>query len=64
MKMTRLEIAADSVWVVSSPCPNKTCIGLGKAHQTGDLLACLPNQVNVRIAGGKRQQEQYDILSH
>lgn len=59
---TRLEIAAGAIRVVSSPCPQKICIGLGKARNRGDLLACVPNRILVRIEG-ERDGADYDLLS-
>lgn len=38
--------------VLSSPCPNKICIRMGDASQSGQVLVCVPNRVSVRLAGG------------
>ncbi len=58
---TQVEISAGQVRVVSSPCPRKICIGMGSVWRSGDLLACVPNRVVVRIEGeGKKG---YDLLS-
>lgn len=57
---TLVEIAAGKVRVISSPCPRKICIAMGKIHRSGDLLACVPNQVVVRIEG---EEGSYDLLS-
>jgi hypothetical protein len=59
---TRMEIADGAVRVLSSPCPQKICIGLGDARRAGDLLACVPNRIVVRIEGEK-EGEAYDLLS-
>ena len=62
--MTRFEIKQGGVRVLSSPCPNKICIGLGEARHSGDLLACVPNRLVFRIEGAATNQEQaYDLLS-
>lgn len=60
---TVLQIAAGAVQVISSPCPQKICIGLGKAHHAGDLLACVPNRVVIRIEGNDERERGYDLLS-
>lgn len=60
---TRLQIAGGGVRVLSSPCPKKICIGMGEARNRGDLLACVPNRVVIRIEGGADQKGSYDLLS-
>lgn len=62
--MTLLRIADGSAQIVSSPCPQKICIGMGKAQHSGDLLACVPNRIVIRIEGDRGKQERgYDLLS-
>lgn len=61
---TVLQIADGAAQVLSSPCRQKICIGLGKARHRGDLLACVPNRLVIRIEGDVAVQEQdYDLLS-
>lgn len=60
--VTRMEIDNGAVRVLSSPCPQKICIGLGAARHAGDLLACVPNRILVRIEG-EREGADYDLLS-
>lgn len=59
--ITQVEIAGGKVRVTSSPCPRKICIAMGDAHRSGDLLACVPNLVVVRIEG--EETKGYDLLS-
>ena len=59
---TQLEISDEAVRVLSSPCPQKICIGLGEARRTGDLLACVPNRIVVRVEG-EDEGTGYDLLS-
>lgn len=59
---TRLEIADGAVRVLDSPCPHKICIGLGDVRRSGDLLACVPNRIVVRVEG-EAQGADYDLLS-
>lgn len=62
---TVLRIAAGSVAVLSSPCPQKVCIAMGPISRSGDLLACVPNRLVIRIAGDSSKDERgYDVLSH
>ena len=46
-----LQIEDGKIRFVSSPCPNKICIHHGWAHRGGEFLACVPNEVSVRILG-------------
>jgi len=40
------------VAIESSPCPNQTCVAAGSIDRPGQWVACLPNQVFVRVEGG------------
>lgn len=51
---SRLEIHDKSIHFADSPCPNKTCIAAGSIREAGQWLACLPNEVFVRIEGGEK----------
>ena len=59
---TRIEIGHGKARVLSSPCPRKICIGMGAVGHSGDLLACVPNHVTLRIEGEK-DDRGYDLLS-
>jgi len=48
---TVVRIHENHVWVESSPCGNKLCIGAGHLHNNGEFAACLPNNVLVVIEG-------------
>ena len=50
---TIVEIRDKSALIMDSPCPNKTCIASGAIVRSGQWLACLPNDVFVRIEGGR-----------
>lgn len=61
---TRLGIHQGSVCIEDSPCPHKVCIGMGRIERAGELLACVPNGLLVRIDGGAAAAgEGYDLLS-
>jgi len=60
---TVLQIADGAAQVISSPCPDKICIGLGAARHSGDLLACVPNRLVIRIEGAGQKDQDYDFLS-
>jgi hypothetical protein len=52
---TIVEIRDKAAFIENSPCPNKTCIAAGSISRPGQWLACLPNQVIVRIEGGSAE---------
>jgi hypothetical protein len=45
------EIRDGSAWVVSSQCPNQICVRQGKISRPGQWIACLPNDIFIRISG-------------
>ena len=58
---TVVEIHDGHVHVAESPCSNKLCVKTGRIHLTGQLIACLPNKVVVRIVGN--DDAPYDALT-
>ena len=63
---TRLAIRHGSVCIEASPCPRKLCIGMGRISRSGEVLACVPNGILVRIDGGPSaagKGDGYDLLS-
>ena len=60
---TQLVIADRGARISSSPCPRKTCVAMGTARQTGDLLACVPNRILVLIDSPADEETPYDLLS-
>lgn len=64
--VTRLAIRHGSVRVASSPCPHQVCVGMGAIDRVGQLLACVPNRLLIRIRGpqpARQEPESYDLLS-
>jgi hypothetical protein len=49
---TVVELGGMRARVVSSPCANQICIAAGGIHRHGQWIACLPNQVMVRVEAG------------
>ncbi|HET9888007.1 MAG TPA: NusG domain II-containing protein [bacterium] len=47
-----LEVHGGAIAVVRSNCPNHVCTSMGWKRATGDVLACVPNGLVVRIEGG------------
>jgi hypothetical protein len=63
---TRLAIRDGTACIEESPCPRKVCIGMGRIARSGELLACVPNHLLVRVTGGPQEDDSaapYDLLS-
>ncbi|MBE0599470.1 MAG: NusG domain II-containing protein [Desulfuromonadales bacterium] len=60
---TVLVIRQGGARIVRSPCPHQDCLAMGPARHHGDLLACVPNRLLVRIEGGGSPPTDYDLLS-
>ncbi len=60
--ITVLQIENGAARIISSPCSQKICIGMGEARHTGDLLACVPNHLVISIEGDS-DGEEYDFIS-
>ncbi len=62
--ITVLQIKNGAARVISSPCSQKVCIHMGEARHTGDLLACVPNQLVITIEGDSDGEDaEYDFIS-
>ena len=59
---TLVEIRDETVWVVSSPCREQTCVNRGNLGSGGDWTACMPNRVFVHVIGDKI--EKIDAVSY
>lgn len=60
---THLIIDSRGARISDSPCPRKVCVAMGVARHTGDLLACIPNRILVRVEGSAQEERSYDLLS-
>lgn len=49
-----LSIKNKSVKIMSSTCRHKTCMTMAPISRPGENLICIPNQINVAIAGKSR----------
>jgi len=57
---TMVHIHNNEVWVESSPCTNKICMGMGHIDSKWDWIACLPNNVFIVIEGSDDIEELID----
>ncbi|HEY5999828.1 MAG TPA: NusG domain II-containing protein [bacterium] len=49
--VTRIEVRARRVRVLSSPCPRQVCRHGGWIARPGEVLVCVPNGVVIRLVG-------------
>lgn len=62
---TVLSVHDGRAGVETASCPNKVCMGMGKIDRPGELVACVPNELLIRIEGTAGSEERdYDLLSH
>ena len=56
--ITYVHIEDGAVAVTDSPCREKICVATGQVSRPGGWIACLPNRVFVRVAGGEAEVDQ------
>lgn len=62
--VTVIGVDERSARVISSPCPNQLCVRAGRATRAGQLLACVPNRVAVRLVPrGRTEEEAVDAVA-
>jgi hypothetical protein len=49
--ITVVDVGPDGATVRSSPCPNQICVGAGRITRPGEVVACVPNRVVLRLVG-------------
>jgi hypothetical protein len=47
-----VEVRGGAVAVIRSTCPHRVCIGMGWKRRPGEVIACVPNELLVRVTGG------------
>ncbi|MCK5664927.1 MAG: NusG domain II-containing protein [Thiotrichaceae bacterium] len=57
-----IEIKQRKARFVHSPCRNQFCVLHGWLSHSGDITACLPNQMSISLHNST-QQTQYDAIS-
>jgi len=48
---SRVEISGQGARFLASPCPEQRCVRQGWISREGEMAACLPNRISLRIAG-------------
>jgi len=61
--VSRLDFGPQGVRFLGSPCPNQACVRSGWASRPGQIIACLPNRVAVRVFSGNVAKEEVDAVS-
>lgn len=49
---SRIAVMGGKALFLSSPCRNKVCVHQGEIGKSGQMAACLPNKVVIRVLGG------------
>lgn len=49
--ISELEVKDGKIRFMSSPCDTQLCVHRGWIQQSGEIVACVPNTVSVRILG-------------
>ena len=62
---TVLVIHGGRAHITDSPCPRKLCIAMGAISRSGQIIACVPNHILVKVDGPRAagRDKGYDLLS-
>lgn len=52
-----VEVRDGAVAVTRSTCAQHVCVAAGWKHRSGDMIACVPNELLVRVAAGGRGRD-------
>lgn len=61
----QLEVAEQAIRFLHSDCPDQICIHSGWLNRTGNVAACLPNEIIVRVVSDSdlsTEQESPDVV--
>jgi hypothetical protein len=58
-----IEVADGGVRVAESGCPQRLCVAMGTKRHAGEVLACVPNAVVVRLEGGREDPSVPDAVT-
>lgn len=57
---SKIQIEGGRVRFISSPCVNKLCLHQGWLNLSGEIIACVPNQISASIIG---RQSKFDAIN-
>lgn len=58
-----VEVRDGAVRVAESPCPERICMAAGWKRHAGDVIACVPSGVLVRLVGGGEGGDAPDAVT-
>lgn len=58
-----IEIKQRKARFVHSPCRNQFCVLHSWISHSGEIIACLPNQMSISLHSDEEQSKQFDALS-
>lgn len=58
----KVRVDKNTVYFVSSPCPDKICINSGKLSKGGQFASCVPEKVTIILKGNKGDNP--DVLTY
>jgi len=61
--LSRLEIDERGARITAAPCPRRVCLTMGPIRQSGELIACIPNRILVRVEATGIQEAAFDLIS-
>lgn len=47
--ISKVEVKDGKVRMLESPCPNKICVDTNWIEKPGEIIACIPNKIIIRI---------------
>jgi hypothetical protein len=57
----RIVVADGGVRVAEADCATQTCVHSGPGRFSGDLIACLPHRLVIKVRGG---EAPYDVIAY
>ena len=48
-----ISIKDGGIAVLSSPCPNKSCVHMGYKYKVGETIICAPASLSIHLLGGE-----------
>jgi hypothetical protein len=58
-----VEVRNAAVRVAESSCPHHLCVATGWRRRSGDVIACVPNALVVRLTGGTTPADAPDAVT-
>lgn len=60
--VSRIQVRSNAARFLSSPCPLQICVASGPVARVGQVVACLPNRVAIRLVGVAATREGVDAV--